>query len=99
MHPIPPPSHGMHVLPPRNFPPPPQNSYGAPRYGGPIIPPPQTSNPSVSAADEEKNQAEMLLKVIQLTDEQINLLPPEDRAKVLELRNQLRNRIGADQTS
>lgn len=64
-----------------------------------MIPPAQPPNPNVNAADEERNQAEMLLKVIQLTDEQINLLPPEDRAKVLELRNQLRNRIGTDQSS
>ena len=51
---------------------------------------PVSSAKSTSAADEEKNQAEMLLKVINLTDEQINFLPPDDRAKVLELRNQLR---------
>lgn len=55
---------------------------------------PMQGNTSVNAAEEEKNQAEMLLKVINLTDEQISLLPPEDRAKVLELRNQLRHRIG-----
>jgi hypothetical protein len=65
------------------------------------VPPSMVPNnpPAVNAADEEKNQAEMLLKVINLTDEQINLLPPEDRAKVLELRNQLRNRIATDQNS
>jgi cleavage stimulation factor subunit 2 len=91
--------HGGH----HSFQPGPPQSFGGPRYGGgPVMPmqpvgqmnPPPSSamqtSPSTSAADEEKNQAEMLLKVINLTDEQINLLPPDDRAKVLELRNQLR---------
>ncbi|KAI6191636.1 RRM domain-containing protein [Aphelenchoides bicaudatus] len=85
----------------------PSSTFAAPHYNanpvmpmqaaGPINPPsssvlqPSSSN---NPADEEKNQAEMLLRVINLTDEQINLLPPDDRIKVMELRNQLRHRVG-----
>ncbi|KAI1724161.1 hinge domain of cleavage stimulation factor subunit 2 domain-containing protein [Ditylenchus destructor] len=48
---------------------------------------------STSTALEEQQQAEMLVKVLKLTDDQIRLLPPEDRAKVIELRNQLRQQV------
>lgn len=64
----------------------------------PIHQPPSAAIPpsvASSSAEDENNQAQMLLKVINLTDEQINLLPPEDRAKVVELRNQLRTRVAA----
>ena len=35
------------------------------------------------------------VKVLQLTDEQIRMLPPEDRVKVIELRNQLRQQVSS----
>ncbi|KAH7702440.1 cleavage stimulation factor [Aphelenchoides avenae] len=71
----------MHVLPPPMRHPPPQT-----------VPqgPPAASSSDSAAADDEQLQAQMLIKVLQLTDEQIRMLPPEDRAKVIELRNQLR---------
>lgn len=104
----PPPVSSHSMPPPRGFQSgPPPNNYGPPpRFANPVMPSqsaaplnPLPSNSQASAADEEKNQAEMLLKVINLTDQQVNLLPPEDRAKVMELRNQLRQRIGAEQMS
>jgi len=45
--------------------------------------------------DDEETQAQMLVKVLQLTDEQIFMLPPEDRNKVVELRNQLRQQVSS----
>ncbi|KAI6205406.1 Cleavage stimulation factor [Aphelenchoides besseyi] len=90
-------------------PPPIQSNYNVPppRFNGSshlppsTMPPPsmpQTANvPTNSSAEEEANQAHMLMKVIQLTDEQVALLPVEDRAKVLELRNKLRVKVAANQ--
>lgn len=40
---------------------------------------------------EENWQAQLIVQVLQLTDEQINLLPPDQKASVLLLRDQLRN--------
>ena len=73
----------------RRGPPPPQNV--AP-VGVPSAPAPSV------VADDESTQAEMLLRVINLTDAQVALLPPDDRAKVLELRNQLRQHVTANTT-
>lgn len=59
-------------------------------------PQPQLSSPQsqqANANDDEAHQAQMLVKVLQLTDDQIRMLPPEDRAKVIELRNQLRRQV------
>lgn len=65
--------------------------------------PPSQQQPQPSAAaskaDEQATQTEMLIKVINLTDEQVALLPPDDRAKVLELRTQLRHHVTANPTS
>ncbi|KAI6244111.1 BMA-CPF-2, isoform b [Aphelenchoides fujianensis] len=47
--------------------------------------PPVPHAPPTSNAEEEAIQAQMLMKVIQLTDEQIAVLGPEERNKVLEL--------------
>ncbi|KAI6173444.1 RRM domain-containing protein [Aphelenchoides besseyi] len=86
-----------------------QSNYSAPppRFNGPshlppnAMPPPSmpqtASAPTNSSAEEEANQAQMLMRVIQLTDEQVALLPVEDRAKVLELRNKLRVKVAANQ--
>lgn len=54
---------------------------------------PQQTSPQSNANDDEAHQAQMLVKVLQLTDDQIRMLPPEDRAKVIELRNQLRRQV------
>jgi len=52
----------------------------------------QQTQEQQDAADEEQ-QAQMLVKVLQLSDDQIRMLPPEDRIKVIELRNQLRQQV------
>lgn len=80
-----------HIL---NQPPPSITSGLPPRMP---VPPGGTGAPqkaeSTATAIEEQQQAEMLVKVLKLTDDQIRLLPPEDRAKVIELRNQLRQQV------
>jgi cleavage stimulation factor subunit 2 len=98
---MPPPNAGMSQQI-RTGPPPaqPYMQQMGPISGGPpphIVasrPPPVRPQPSAvptqSNDTSEEEQAQMLLKVLQLTPEQINLLPPEDRQKVIELRNQLR---------
>uniref|UniRef100_A0A914EHT1 RRM domain-containing protein n=1 Tax=Acrobeloides nanus TaxID=290746 RepID=A0A914EHT1_9BILA len=63
----------------------------------PAAPSPPVSRSSSSSAlpptsDEEKN-AQLLVQVLQLSEEQINLLAPEDKQKVIELRNQLRKTV------
>ncbi len=45
---------------------------------------------NAAISSEEEQNAKLLIQVLQLNDEQIAMLPPEDRQKVLELRNQLR---------
>lgn len=61
----------------------------------------QQVSPSASSVgnqqdeEDEEAQAQMLVKVLQLTDEQIRMLPPEDRVKVIELRNQLRQQVSS----
>jgi len=58
----------------------------------PSQPPAQAQKTAEQLAAEEEVQAQMLVKVLQLTDQQIQLLP-EDRAKVMELRTQLRQQV------
>ncbi|KHN74586.1 Cleavage stimulation factor subunit 2 [Toxocara canis] len=64
---------------------------------GPPAPPPahavphSGTEPELSADDQQ--QAQLLMQVLQLNESQIALLPPEDRRKVIELRNQLRSSV------
>ncbi|TKR80885.1 hypothetical protein L596_014872 [Steinernema carpocapsae] len=69
-----------------------------PSTSAPVAPPPVQQPPPVapqpepaprSSNDEEQN-AQLLMQLLQLSEDQIAQLPPEDRQKVLELRNQLR---------
>ena len=55
----------------------------------PHQPTPHQPAPQPGVVDDEK--AELIVKVLQLTDEQINLLPPDQKTSVLMLRDQLRN--------
>ncbi|VDD93806.1 unnamed protein product [Enterobius vermicularis] len=57
----------------------------------PVRPVSQPAEPELSADDQQ--QAQLLMQVLQLSEEQIALLPPEDRRKVIELRNQLRSSV------
>lgn len=59
-----------------------------PRFGGP--PRPAATAPAVAPANNEDEQnAQMLIRVMQLTDEQIRCLSQEDQAKVVALRRHL----------
>ncbi|EFO15894.2 cleavage stimulation factor [Loa loa] len=61
---------------------------------GPAVtraPSPQGTNSELSPDDQQ--QAQLLMQVLQLSEEQIALLPPDDRRKVIELRNQLRSSV------
>lgn len=81
-------SGSFSVAPPTSRPP--------PLMGGPPISKPKAPEPTPSTNvqdGEEEQQAQMLVKVLQLTDEQIRMLPPEDRTRVIELRNQLRQQV------
>lgn len=78
--------------PPQMVPPVPM---GFPRAPAPAVQPRPPVNPApepeLSADDQQ--QAQLLMQVLQLSEEQIALLPPEDRRKVIELRNQLRSSV------
>ncbi|CAD6185890.1 unnamed protein product [Caenorhabditis auriculariae] len=65
--------------------PPMQPPFGRPP---PNFPP---SQPEISP--EEQQNADLLLQVMQLKEEEIALLPPGDREKVIELRNQLKRSV------
>uniref|UniRef100_A0A0R3S5C8 RRM domain-containing protein n=1 Tax=Elaeophora elaphi TaxID=1147741 RepID=A0A0R3S5C8_9BILA len=61
---------------------------------GPTVtctPSPQEADSELSPDDQQ--QAQLLMQVLQLSEEQIALLPPDDRRKVIELRNQLRSSV------
>ncbi|KIH56419.1 hypothetical protein ANCDUO_13399 [Ancylostoma duodenale] len=69
-----------------------QSAYVAPQqqiYGrappAQVQPPPQ---PEITP--DEQHNAELLVQVMRLTEAEIAMLPPGDREKVIELRNQLR---------
>ncbi|PIO61187.1 hypothetical protein TELCIR_17297 [Teladorsagia circumcincta] len=62
-----------------------QQMYARP---GPPQPPPQ---PEITP--DEQHNAELLVQVMRLTEAEIAMLPPGDREKVIELRNQLRQSV------
>lgn len=69
-------------LPNRNTGP---STTGAPQFNqmpSQLPPPPQQSN-------EDQERTELILRVLQLTDEQVNLLPPDQKASVLMLREKI----------
>ncbi|VDN05138.1 unnamed protein product [Thelazia callipaeda] len=74
---------------------PPSVPAGFPRgTSGPVVTgasSPQVTDPELSPDDQQ--QAQLLMQVLQLSEEQIALLPPDDRRKVIELRNQLRSSV------
>ncbi|KAL6738684.1 hypothetical protein Aduo_012206 [Ancylostoma duodenale] len=72
-----------------------QSAYVAPQqqiYGrappAQVQPPPQ---PEITP--DEQHNAELLVQVMRLTEAEIAMLPPGDREKVIELRNQLRQSV------
>ena len=54
--------------------------------GGPGMPPPQLP-PHLAGADPEK--AQLIMQVLQLTDEQIAMLPPQQRESIMVLKEQI----------
>ena len=78
-------SNGMPNL--RNPPPPMSggnmNSEGPPPRGGP----PPALPPHLAGADPEK--AQLIMQVLQLTDEQIAMLPPQQRESIMVLKEQI----------
>lgn len=81
-------SGGFTVPPPTTRPPP---LMGGASVNKPMAP--ELTSPKNAQDGEEAQQAEMLVKVLNLTDEQIRMLPPEDRTRVIELRKQLRQQV------
>jgi cleavage stimulation factor subunit 2 len=71
------------VMPNMRGPPPPITSGPPPMRGGP---PPQLP-PHLAGADPEK--AQLIMQVLQLTDEQIAMLPPEQRQSIMVLKEQI----------
>ncbi|KJH42607.1 hypothetical protein DICVIV_11393 [Dictyocaulus viviparus] len=61
-------------------------------YGRPANSQPQPSQQPEITPDEQHN-AELLVQVMRLTEAEIAMLPPGDREKVIELRNQLRQSV------
>ena len=71
------------VMPNMRGPPPPMPAGLPPMRGGP---PPQLP-PHLAGADPEK--AQLIMQVLQLTDEQIAMLPPEQRQSIMVLKEQI----------
>lgn len=70
-----------------------QPPYAAPphqMYGIPTQAPPA---PQPEITPDEQHNAELLVQVMRLTEAEIAMLPPGDREKVIELRNQLRQSV------
>ncbi|OZJ05200.1 hypothetical protein BZG36_02442 [Bifiguratus adelaidae] len=76
--------------PPQQVTPPMQGAYPPqpmPMQGSPYQPQVQTSPPQAPFADMQKQA--LLQQVLQLTDEQINSLPPESKQNILQLKEQI----------
>ncbi|XP_030224147.1 cleavage stimulation factor subunit 2 isoform X2 [Gadus morhua] len=72
-----------------NVPPPARPGPGVPQSGGGFSP----SQSQVSSQDQEK--AALIMQVLQLTPEQIAMLPPEQRQSILILKEQIQKTAGA----
>ncbi|KAG7153772.1 Cleavage stimulation factor subunit 2-like [Homarus americanus] len=68
-----------------------------PPIGGPSQPPPRGVPPPATApaalpaslAGQDQEKASLIMQVLQLSDEQIKMLPPEQRASILQLKEQI----------
>ncbi|XP_038868199.1 cleavage stimulation factor subunit 2-like isoform X1 [Salvelinus namaycush] len=80
-----PPPHTMNT----NAPPPARPGPGAPQSGGSFSP----GQSQVTSQDHEK--AALIMQVLQLTPEQIAMLPPEQRQSILVLKEQILKTTGA----
>ncbi|EJU01307.1 hypothetical protein DACRYDRAFT_116497 [Dacryopinax primogenitus] len=89
----PPPQPQMYPPPMQQQPaqyPPPQSYYGMPPPPVPQAVPPPTPAPAaaVAAAPLPADQRAMLMQVLSLSQEQVNALPPTERAAIMQLRSQ-----------
>ncbi|GMT08574.1 hypothetical protein PENTCL1PPCAC_30748 [Pristionchus entomophagus] len=87
---------GGYGAPPFGGPPPPNYGAPPPGYGRGGPPPPQQQQPpqpvqSGGYSDSERDNANLLLQVMNLTEEELMQLAHEDREKILTLRTKLRN--------
>ncbi|TEB26827.1 hypothetical protein FA13DRAFT_995537 [Coprinellus micaceus] len=80
---------------PPGYPPPPgPGGYyraGPPPMPPPISVPPPAAAPAPTGAEISDSQRDMIMQVLSLSQETINSLPPEQRATILQLRNQFMN--------
>ncbi|GAB6030675.1 Cleavage stimulation factor subunit 2 [Chamberlinius hualienensis] len=66
--------------------PPPIRQMGPPRAGMPPIPNPPSSQPGGA---QEQEKAALIMQVLQLSDQQIAMLPPEQRQSIMVLKEQI----------
>ncbi|XP_064105238.1 cleavage stimulation factor subunit 2-like isoform X2 [Macrobrachium nipponense] len=76
-NPPPPIGGGPSQPPPRGVPPP----------SG--VPPPPSSSLTASLAGQDQEKANLIMQVLQLSDEQIQMLPPEQRSSIIQLKEQI----------
>jgi len=74
---------------PRRMPPQPHSAHLPPAARDPrLAPAPQASLPSPSLIAEQE-KAQLIMQVLQLSDQEINMLPPEQRQSILLLKEQI----------
>jgi len=90
-----PPQHYGGPPPPGQYPPaarPPPGQYGQPGYGAqpPAQQGPPANDPAAALAGQNlpEEQKALLMQVLQLTQDQINALPPDQKASILQLKAQ-----------
>lgn len=85
-----PPHHGDHIRPQ-----PSSREWYPPQSGGQHsstrghAPPPSRFPPSESMTNDDQEKAALLMQVLSLTDDQIQMLPPDQRNNILRLKEQL----------
>uniref|UniRef100_A0A8C2EDG5 Cleavage stimulation factor, 3' pre-RNA, subunit 2 n=1 Tax=Cyprinus carpio TaxID=7962 RepID=A0A8C2EDG5_CYPCA len=105
------PGHGyiggppQHQGPPMHMAPPdmrgPHDMRGGPMMGEPRGPmmeqrgPPMEQGPTSDASSQDHEKAALIMQVLQLTPEQIAMLPPEQRQSILILKEQIQKTAGA----
>lgn len=91
----PPPPQYMQPGPGKPLLPQPPQQYRGPAQGGPPGPsgPPPPAPNQQADQQEERNNAELLMQVMQLSDQELACLPPGDRDKIIELRQQLKKNV------
>ncbi|RXW13199.1 hypothetical protein EST38_g12657 [Candolleomyces aberdarensis] len=80
--PTPPPSSSMYAQPPPQMPPAAQSYYRPPPPGMPGLPSP------AQAPEVSDQQRDMIMQVLSLSQDAINTLPPDQKATIMQLRNQ-----------